>query len=167
MGICTRCAKVKTSCCINRDIFITEMDIERISHVIQRKDFYEYRFPIDPEYLVQDDDPNWNRYTVREDGTRRVLKYKAGTTCCFLTPTGCELSYQERPLICRIHPITYNEEGLTGMDNDCPVELLEEGEDLLLSLGMNRIIAEQWRKQLYAELLMEKNRKELIPETVR
>lgn len=161
MGLCIKCASVKTSCCINREIFVTENDIERISSEVQHDQFYEFRCPADPEYLVQEDDPNWNSYTVQQNGTRRVLKHRNGTACIFLSPHGCELTYGARPLICRIHPLTYNEEKFTGLDNDCPAELLEKGEDLLNSLGMNESLAEQWRKQLYAELVSEKIRKEL------
>ncbi|MBN2533625.1 MAG: YkgJ family cysteine cluster protein [Spirochaetales bacterium] len=157
MRLCEKCAGVKNTCCIARDVIITPGDIKRIEEVIISKDFYEFRPVSDLEYLVQEDDPNWNIYTFFENGTRRVLKHKENNRCIFLHDMGCSLPGYVRPLVCRLHPFLYNEQGLTGISSDCPVELLDVNEDIYTSIGINTSLAETWRKELYHELFNEYN----------
>lgn len=155
MNICMKCAAIKGSCCVKRDILITLGDIERILKAVKSDNYFEYRFPADPKYLNQDDDPNWNHYTLHDNYTRRVLKQQENGHCIFLGKQGCILSMDTRPLVCRLHPFDYNETQLLSLTDECPVELLDKDCDLITALGMNRVTAEKWRKMLYDELVSE------------
>ncbi len=153
MSICFKCASLgPTCCCRERDILVTRGDIERISRFVGYIDFFEYRVPVDPEYLAQDDDPNWLKYTVREDGSRQVLKRSPVGGCLFLTEIGCHLSLDVRPLVCRLYPFQYTEQGITGVLSECPIHLLTEGETILDALHMSYEEAQQWWQLLYTEL---------------
>jgi len=150
--LCARCAELRGSCCHNKDILLTRGDLMRISQFTGDFSFHELRPPFDPAYLDQDDDPNWNTYTVNENGERRVLKVDSGNTCLFLTETGCRLPYEVRPLVCRLFPFSYNEHGLLAVEDECPVELLAPGENLLECLEMDTEKARRWHELLYREL---------------
>ena len=156
MSLCSECAAIQVTCCAKelRDILVTMGDIARLSEQLGgAQDFWEYRQPVDPEYLDQDDDPNWNVYTLRPDGTRKVLKKTAARACIFLTETGCRFSEEVRPIVCRMFPFTYTEHGIDGIDeSECPVHLLQDGQTLLAALDMWQEKAEKWRKMLYDEL---------------
>ncbi|MBN1696881.1 MAG: YkgJ family cysteine cluster protein [Spirochaetales bacterium] len=156
MRLCILCAGIKSSCCcVGRDIFITLGDVERISESTGYEDFYEYRVPSDRSYIEQTDDPQWNYYTLKSGGRRRVLKRGRQLHCIFLSGKGCLLSLETRPLVCRLHPYVYNEERLTGLADECPVELLNGPETIHESIGLNESMAEAWRKTLYRELVEE------------
>jgi Fe-S-cluster containining protein len=105
--------------------------------------------------MVQDDDPNWLRYTVRADGSRRVLRRGHLGRCLFLTQTGCALMMDARPLVCRLYPFDYTEKGLIGILAECPEHLLEPGETLIETLGMSYQEANKWWGLLYNELRTE------------
>ena len=137
---------------MGRDILLTDGDIIRIARATGRSDFQENRRPVDSSYLDQDDDPSWNRMTVRPDGTRRVIRRQPGEKCHFLGQSGCLLDIETRPLVCRLHPFSYNHKGLTGMESDCPVSMLDSRETLLSLLGMDMLQCEEWRRLLYLEL---------------
>lgn len=132
---------------------LTDGDICRITNSVGRSDFWEYQKPADPSYLAeQPDDPNWLCYTVRPDGTRPQLKHQASGDCIFLTPTGCSLTTEVRPLVCRLYPYDCNEQGITGTVSGCPVHLLEKGQTLIEGIGMHFEEAKRWHIQLYKEL---------------
>jgi Fe-S-cluster containining protein len=131
---------------------VTEGDIRRINAFSGREDLDEYRTPSDPAYLDQDDDPNWNLYTVKPDGTRHVLKQQPNGDCVMLTETGCVLAVELRPLVCRLHPFQYTEAALEGIDPECPAHTLREGRPILEALGMNEERARKWWSILYREL---------------
>ncbi|HIJ77952.1 MAG TPA: hypothetical protein HPP69_01410 [Deltaproteobacteria bacterium] len=137
---------------MNRDIIVTMGDIRRISGHGGQHDFFEMRRPSSPAYLEQEDDPNWNSYTLTRDGSRRVLKHGRDRRCHFLTPQGCQLPGPVRPLVCRIHPVEFTELEITGLATECPVEFLAQGESLLDSMQMSVVEVEGWRVQLYDEL---------------
>jgi Fe-S-cluster containining protein len=155
--LCARCARHTTTCCQQTDIYVTPGDVERIAAETGRRDFYEFRPPDDPVYLKQDDDPIWPVLVFKEpDGTRRVLKQRPGGDCHFLGEQGCTLPADARPLICRLYPFDFNEQGvLPVLAKGCPLELLPPGASLLHTLDMNYNDAERWRRQLYAELPLE------------
>jgi Fe-S-cluster containining protein len=157
MILCICCAQRGTACCLHRDILITGGDLQRITSFTGRADFSEYRVASSPAYLDQDDDPNWNFYTLQLGNTRQVLKHAPGNLCVFLSENGCSLPATVRPLICRLHPVEYNEAAITGLSTDCPVELLPPSEKLLDNLRMDINEAEQLRKQLYEELRFDFN----------
>ncbi|MBU0730474.1 MAG: hypothetical protein KKE17_08935 [Proteobacteria bacterium] len=152
MRLCAICAGQGKSCCVCRDILVSDGDLQRIAAHTGSWDFFETRLPQTVAYLDQDDDPNWNNYTLQLNGTRRVLKYTRPGICCFLTDTGCLLPEHIRPLVCRLHPMEFNEARLTGLSPECPAEHLPEGESVLANLEMNVDLAENWRQQLYTEL---------------
>lgn len=152
MRLCVICAGQSKSCCVYRDILVSDGDLQRIAVQTGTTDFYEYRAPQSAAYLDQDDDPSWNLYTLQIDGTRRVLKHARPGICWFLTETGCLLPEHVRPLVCRLHPIEFTEEKITGLSPECPAEYLPVGESLLANLNMDLNLAETWRKKLYEEL---------------
>jgi len=137
------------------DILLTQEDANRIARHIGTTAFYEYRRPLDPGDLGDREDGNWLTYTLRPEGTRRVILLKAGGDCFFLEVTGCLLPQDKRPLICRLHPLLYTEAGVTGVSPDCPAEFLAAGETVLASVGMELATGLEWHAQLYAELRRE------------
>lgn len=153
MNLCAKCARYWQTCCQNTEVVLTEGDIRRITENTGRTDFWAYQKPLNPSYLaIQPEDPNWLDYTVRPDGTRPQLKHQPSGDCIFLTPTGCALTVEVRPLVCRLYPYDYTEQGITGTVQGCPTHLLEKGQTLLEGIGMNYADSERWRLQLYEEL---------------
>lgn len=154
MHICVKCAAIRTSCCCQgRDILVTEGDVQRIRRAIGQENFWEYKIPVDPEYSDhQELDPNWLLYTVREDGSRRVLKKQVIGKCLFLGATGCKLAMDTRPIVCRLFPYDYTERGISGIVSECPTHLLDAGENLITALNMSREAGEHWWHMLYTEL---------------
>ncbi len=156
MCICSQCSALgPTCCCKERDILVTVGDIERIEHFIGNSDFFEYRIPVDPAYLDQEDDPNWLGYTIRKDGTRRVLKHASRGVCYFLAENGCRLPLDVRPLVCRLYPFSYTERGIAGILSECPEYLLPSEETILDALHMSYDEALPWWDSLYTELRRE------------
>lgn len=159
MSICAECAMLGLTCCsVKRDILVTLGDIDRIARLTGQTDFFEYRCPIDPAYLDQAHDPNWLRYTVYTDGTRRVLKRAADGACVFVNSTGCVLPMDVRPLVCRLYPFNYTEEGLAGVVTECPEYLLTHNETILDALHMSYTAAYPWWDALYTELRSEERK---------
>jgi Fe-S-cluster containining protein len=153
MNLCAKCARHWQTCCQKTEVVLTDGDIQRITSSTGRTDFWEYCTPLNPSYLaLQVDDPNWLLYTVRPNDTRPQLKHQPSGDCIFLTPTGCALSIQVRPLVCRLYPYDFTEQGFTGTVPGCPIHLLEKGQTLFAGIGMNYKDAERWRLQLYQEL---------------
>lgn len=155
MHPCAKCATLQKTCCQRAEIVLTEGDVLRIAHHTGRIDFHDHRPPAGPEYLEpDDDDPNWLKYTVRADGTRRVLKRAPSGDCTFLGDRGCSLPAEIRPIVCRLYPFSYNERAIKGEDAAyCPrSHLAPPGVTMLTVLGMNLDDGARWHKQLYAEL---------------
>ncbi len=154
MSLCALCARTHGSCCVGRDVFLTSGDIERIRAATGRQDFVEYRRPTNLSYLDQEDDPNWNLYTVLPDGRRRVIRRGGSADCLFLGRQGCALAPAVRPLVCRLFPVAFTELGITGIEEECASRFLRRGKthSFLLSIGMDLEAAERWRGQLYREL---------------
>lgn len=154
--LCARCARHQKTCCQAPQIYVTRGDVKRIENETGRNGFSEFRLPDHPGYTDQDDDPIWRDNAFQPDGTRRVLKKQENGDCTFLGPTGCTLTIEARPLVCRLYPFDYTADGfLNNLASGCPLELLRPGQELLPTLGMTREIAESWRRQLYEELLQE------------
>jgi Fe-S-cluster containining protein len=138
-------------------VYVTPGDVDRIAAHTGRLDFSEFRPPEDPVYLKQDDDPIWPQLVFKKsDGTRRVLRRESNGDCVFLGSQGCVLPLETRPLICRIYPYDFNEQGIVpALAKGCPTALLPAGQTLLQALEMNYNDAERWRRQLYDELPLE------------
>lgn len=151
--LCVRCARQRKTCCQVSEIFVTRGDIDRVAQATGQNDFHEFRAPDNPDYGDQDDDPTWRDRAFRPDGTRRVLRRRADGDCVFLGPQGCVMSYTSRPLVCRLYPFEYTEQGLASeLSTGCPTELLRPGQGLIDALAMDPTVAEQWRAQLYQEI---------------
>ena len=144
------------TCCQTAEVYVTLGDVQRIEQESGRDDFHELRHPDHPIYLPDDSDPVWRDKAFQPDGSRRVLKRQANGDCTFLGPAGCVLPLEIRPLICRIYPFDYDAGGmLDDLARGCPLELVRPGMELIEELEMNRVDAERWRQQLYAELALE------------
>jgi Fe-S-cluster containining protein len=166
--LCARCARHQVTCCQQREVFVTLMDVERIARATAIHDFHSFRPVADPVYLDQDDDPTWANGVFRPDGTRRVLNNQPNGDCVFLGPAGCRLAPEVRPLVCRLFPYDYNDQQIKPvLAVGCPVELLRPGQVLLEVLNMPLLLAEAWRRQLYDEIRAESspdaNRPDLRP----
>lgn len=156
-SLCVRCARYQQTCCQGREIFITLGDVQRITALVGQTPFFEFAATTDPDYLDQDDDPTWRENVFRPDGTRRILSRQSNGDCVFLGPEGCRLSLTDRPLVCRLYPLDYNEQGLDPVPSSyCPTHLLVPGEDQLASTGVCLDEAVAWHRQLYKEIRWEK-----------
>ena len=152
--LCARCASLGRTCCQNSQIFITSGDIRRITRETGLADgFAEYAVPADPGYLANTEtDPVWSRIFGR-DGSRRILSRQPGGDCVFLSPAGCRLAMEVRPLICRLYPYDYNDAAIKGVNgHQCPPPERDAPALLLALLSMNRDQAEAWRQTLYREI---------------
>jgi Fe-S-cluster containining protein len=146
---------VETTCCQQREIYVSPGDVRRIHAHTGLSGFFAYEVPNEPSYLDQDDDPLWRDNVIRPDGTRRVLR-RANGNCMFLGPVGCMLPLEVRPLVCRLYPYDYTEEGIKpDLAEGCPLNLLRTGETLIDALGMNLSDAKRWHRQLYDEVRQE------------
>ena len=125
--------------------------------VTGRPDFYVLEAP-EPEYAEQDEDPVWSVITLQPDGRRPVLRRLTNGDCYFLSPSGCGLTLEVRPLICRIHPYTYVENSLKGIDGECPIAQRPDAAFVLEQMGMPAAQAEAWRQQLYCELISDRSK---------
>lgn len=149
---CVRCAQITRTCCQRCEVLVTQLDRERIRRFTGQSDFWEYRAPDDPTYLDQQDDPNWLRWAFRPDGTRPVLRRRLSGDCTFLTPAGCRLPMDVRPLVCRLYPFEYTEAGLAGVSGGCPPAVVPPGRSILHVLDMREAEAAVWHRMLYHEL---------------
>lgn len=155
--LCVRCSRHMQTCCQTCEIYTTPRDVERIAEHTGREDFYDYRAPDNPDYLDHDDDCAWRDNVFRADGTRRVLKREPSGDCTFLGAHGCTLPLDVRPLVCRLYPYDYDEQGIKPtLSKGCPLELLRPGQGLIQALDMNLHDAERWHAQLYDEIRLEK-----------
>ncbi|MBU2628293.1 MAG: YkgJ family cysteine cluster protein [Proteobacteria bacterium] len=148
---CMSCARIGTSCCKNYQISLTTGDIQRISEVLGHTDFFTFEPPvleeIEPGY-----DPNWLSLIMGSQGMVRVLKRTEQRNCALLTKNGCSLPYDCRPLICRLYPYTYTEQGILGIDQACPISQGKDWGPVLDQLDMPENKAKQWLALLYAEV---------------
>lgn len=157
--LCVRCARAMETCCQSCEIYVSPGDAQRIAEYTQTtvESFAEFRYPDDPIYLTaHEDDPIWPLTVIREDHQRRVLKRRENGDCHFLGEQGCRLPLETRPLVCRLYPFDYNEQGIKPqLARGCPVELLRPGTTLLQELDMNIEDARRWHAQLYQEIRLE------------
>lgn len=155
---CATCAGLQKTCCQRAEIVITEGDRARIARFTGRTGFATRLAPERAAYAEADpDDPNWQRWTIAEDGTRAVLRRRPAGDCSFLGAAGCTLPEDVRPLVCRLYPWSYTERGLQGLDDEyCPKQALlprdQPGATMLTVLGMDPVVGERWRRMLYEEL---------------
>lgn len=154
-NICFHCCQKGTSCCEGTQICLTTGDVLRIAQFLDTSNFFTIEIP-DLAYTDPGDDPGWITLTVRPDGCRRVLKRTAEKNCTMLAEKGCLLPMTIRPLICRLHPYTYTESDISGVDPSCPISREGNRPVLLEQLGMAIGQARKWHRQLYCELNADK-----------
>ncbi len=152
MNICQHCSTIQKTCCQQSDIIATDKDIERISSK-GYKDFYGFYKPQSYDY-GQEEDPNWDKYTINKNGTMQMINKTPEGNCIFLGSYGCLLDLETRPVICRIYPYYYNEEQILELDPyKCPKGVIQSDEEWLkTNLSVDSQSAEKWRKQFYLEL---------------
>lgn len=160
--MCHACARQGRTCCQGHDIYVTWGDCLRIRRVFSERNFFEYRSSQMEVYLDQDHDPQGRQYVFHGDGTRRVLKQKSRGDCLFLTPAGCCLSMDTRPLVCRFFPYLYAAVGISGQwDPQCEPARSKPAEVLYTGIaGIARLAAESWHQLLYQEIKWEVNQDE-------
>lgn len=156
--LCRQCASIGHSCCQGHEIYVTWGDCRRIADHKGQKDFYEYRQCGNAEYAEQSEDPLWQQYVFRHDGSRRVLKRHANGDCCFLTPSGCNLPLTARPLVCRLYPHLYSAAGIAPeWDPECGAARTMAAAAIEQDIaGVTPIEAVQWHRLLYDEILWER-----------
>jgi Fe-S-cluster containining protein len=154
---------MQRTCCQQAEVVVTAGDVQRIARHLAGsppgggpapEPFWEWRRPTDPDYFEPDpEDPNWVRYTIRSDGKRAVLK-RGPSGCGFLGERGCALPEEVRPLVCRLYPFGFTEQGLAGdEDHYCPKAVLApDGRRMVDVLGMQAEDARRWHEMLYREL---------------
>ena len=155
--LCARCAASGATCCQGRRVFLTGNDVKRIAEASGFGDFSVSAGSDEEERREIDRlDPVFARVFDTE-GKRRVLRHAAGTEdCVFLGANGCGLALEVRPLLCRLYPYDYDAATIKGVyAHLCPEPERSFPALLLALLGMNRDAAEQWRKQLYEEIVDE------------
>jgi Fe-S-cluster containining protein len=152
--LCALCARQGKTCCQGREIYITPEDMQRIRAFSGDLEFVEWSPTTDPSYLDQDDDPVWQRHVLGGDNRRRILKRKPDGDCLFLGNRGCRLPMDVRPLLCRLHPLTYTADHIDAeADAGCPRHLLCSGESVFDAIHMTMELAQQWHRQLYEEIM--------------
>jgi Fe-S-cluster containining protein len=156
--LCVRCARHRPTCCQLSEVYVTLGDVKRIADHTGVAGFHQYLPPTNPVYESDDDDPTWRDYAFRPDGARRVLRRRSGGDCIFLSPSGCTLPLDVRPLLCRIYPYDFNDRGIVDeLAPGCPLELLRPQQSLIEALDMNLADARAWHEQLYEEILWERD----------
>ncbi len=156
LHICAACAQEDKTCCQTCEVYATPADVQRIAQYTGEADFTEFVVPGAPVYYQFADDPIWKEAVFCDDGSRRILKRKENGDCRYLGSHGCQLPTEVRPLVCRLYPFDFNEQGIYDkLAKGCPTHLLRSGQTLLQALDMNREKAECWHAQLYREVRQE------------
>ena len=152
-SLCARCAREGRTCCQGREIYITAGDRRRIRAYTGGNDFVEWSAATDPAYQDQDDDPVWRQH-VLGNGRRPILKRTPDGDCFFLGAGGCRLPNDVRPLLCRLHPLTYTADRIgADAEEECPRHLLADGESVLEAVNITMDLARRWHRQLYEEIM--------------
>lgn len=154
---CAKHATMGKTCCQTSEVMVTEGDKVRIaSHlrsagITGRDDFWADSWPADAGYVDDGSDPTW-ALAFNPDGSRPTLRRAGDGSCVFLGEAGCVLPLETRPLVCRLYPHLYDENGLDGLSDRCPREVVPPGSTILEVLDLKRADAERWHGALYAEL---------------
>lgn len=152
---CVECAKAGNACCIGRQIVITDKDIDRVAAHVGHRGFYVFEEP-EPWYLEPFYDPDWLPLVLQPDGQLKILKRKDDKSCGFLGEKGCVLPFDVRPRLCQLHPYTFTEQGIIGLDMECLISHLDNVNEYLAGHDMPIEKAKEWQKELYEELNREK-----------
>lgn len=152
---CAICAGQGTSCCNKYQIFVTPGDISRIADISKDQIFFTFEPPVSSD-IEPDYDPSWLPLILSPDKHVRVLKRTFEKKCTFTSDTGCLLPPERRPLLCRLYPYTFMENGILGIDPDCPISKERAWQPVLDRMGMPIPQARQWLSCLYGEIRKER-----------
>jgi uncharacterized protein len=153
---CVDCARAARSCCVSMQVYVTIGDVRRITDFLGQDGFVTFE-RLAPEYEDATGDPAWSSLILNADGYRRVLLRASNNACCFLRREGCGLPMGVRPLLCRLHPYDFTQEGLAGISAECPLSSLRDWQAVLEQMGLSPAIARNWHQALYAEIMEERN----------
>ena len=145
---CLACAAEDSSCCVDQEVYLTLGDVARISSFSKDIDFFSFELP-SPKYA---EDKAWIELIVRGDGRRRVLRTRADDACIFLAQSGCQLSLNQRPLLCRIYPVRFNAHDLLDIEPACPLSTMQNAGEWLRKMDMTPENLIMWHRQLYTEI---------------
>jgi len=153
MSICKECSKLQKTCCQDADIVVTDKDIERIMS-LGLFNFHDVVFSEKLTQSIFEDDPNYTRYVVDKTGKSQILKKQENGNCIFLSPIGCMLSMDIRPLVCRIYPYNdFNEFGKVNLaPMFCPKKFKMDSDIIHKEMGLSFDEAKHLVGQLYDEL---------------
>jgi len=153
-NICSECAGSRgLSCCEAVQIYVTKGDIERITSFTNSKDFY---FAAPLKGIYRNCDSTWKDLVLDKNGCRNVIKLTKNGKCVFLKKDGCLLPMTVKPLLCRIHPYEFNEDGITGIYKYCPISKMPNSEEILNDMGMSYNMVKKWHAILYREIREER-----------
>jgi len=163
VSICEECAKIQKTCCERNDIRIglTNGDIERIALFAACEDFYEGK-ALEEEFRGKYANPS--RYDEGEyiyvtclfddEGRWNVMKRNENQGCWFITPTGCSLPPEVRPLMCRIYPYDWNDQQEIWINGTyCLASLFTDNEDLAKKVALPPEEAKRLVKLFYEEIM--------------
>ena len=149
-NICGECARSRgLSCCESVEIYVTPGDIKRISSFTNSTEFY---VAAAMKGIYRNCDPAWKDLILDANRRRNIIRLTKNGQCVFLKKEGCQLPMTVKPLLCRLHPYDFNEQGITGIYRYCPIAKLPNGEDVLRDMGMSSKMVKKWHATLYREL---------------
>lgn len=148
---CALCAHKGTSCCQKYQVVLTNDDTLRIASYTGNWDFLSIEYPV-CEDIEPDYDPLWLPMILMPDRHVKVVKRASDKKCILLSKTGCVLPIDKRPLICRLYPYIYIEQGILGIDSACPISQYKNWESVLSGMEMPKGKAAEWISMLYSEI---------------
>lgn len=160
MDICKKCSQIIRTCCEKPtvDVALTNADIERIATVTQLRDFYELRdveggsYSSPANYSKEEEIYIMNIF--KKDGRRNVLKHKNNGKCVLLGDNGCIVSFDVRPLLCRIYPYDWNDNREIWLNPTyCPKELFKDENEMVENIAVDLNTARELVDQLYNEIM--------------
>lgn len=165
MSKCSECSKLQLTCCELEvtEVAITNGDIRRISDYTGRNDFYHLKQVSEEMKYVYENPANvpkgleqYVEYLFDEEGRRNILKKNERNGCCFLTPNGCALPSNIKPIICRLFPYDWNDNRDVWMDfTTCPKILFKDEQELKELVCLPEEEAKRLIDLLYYEIMNE------------
>jgi hypothetical protein len=163
MSKCIECAKLQITCCedFRSEIGVTRGDIRRILEYTGRNDFYHLMPVLEENKTILENPCNivkgsekYVRYFFDDQGRRNVLKKNEKNGCCFLSPDGCSLPLNTRPIMCRLYPYHWDDYGnieITGLG--CPKSLFKDEQEMRAELCLPEIEAKKLIAVFYDEIM--------------
>ncbi len=171
-SICAQCYEKGQSCCTYRKnttydmiTIISKFEINRILQVFPRlnrsKAFVEKTNTKTFEHNVEELFPDRSDAVMRSFMPGKT-HFELSTTekgCRFLTPKGCVLPRDARPLFCRIYPFWFrNNEAMVFFDTHClAIKNCSTIQEVYLAIGTNPSVVKKIFIQLCCEWGLEKS----------